>query len=64
MTNELTERLQVRLTTRDLSEMRAHTRAMGLKPGTMLRHLVLAWLGARRQQDETKKEELCKKLKG
>ena len=49
MTNELTERLQVRLTTQDLAEVRSHTRAMGLKPGTMLRHLVLAWLAQRRQ---------------
>lgn len=66
MTNELTERLQVRLTRRDLTEMRAHTRAMGLKPGTLLRHLVLAWLSARRQWTDPeglKEEDLCEKLK-
>jgi hypothetical protein len=40
-------RKQVRLTDTEMATFTAHCSAMGIAPGTMLRHLVLGWLAQR-----------------
>jgi hypothetical protein len=40
-------RKQVRLTDTEMASFTAHCGAMGIAPGTMLRHLVLGWLAQR-----------------
>lgn len=46
--HELTEKAQVRLTKRDISDLRKYAKQDGTYPGTVLRKLVVGWLESRR----------------